>query len=329
MGAKRSRNTVALVRTSDRRRWQEACVASYQPATAFHDHAWLMLAGGMTGTSFVPFVVTHDGKDIGVAPLMVRRRGPLSMVNWMPFPYVGPLVPPEHLATTLDALDRWALRLATVRQQQSFPPHAVVDDAALIRHRFVLHEDHTYIVPVHASQEQQWEALAGRCRTSLRKAQSLGVRIEEAQSGETLGAVVSAAFAARGLQSGYRAAFPPGPDRLKGLGLPVRYTIAILDGRPVGSLAAVEQHGRVLLWQAGVLPQFRGSQANVLLYWDLIGWARDLGARSVDLVGLPDEGIAHFKQQFGGKLTSYTVARRTSPLLRTLQAARIRVNARP
>jgi lipid II:glycine glycyltransferase (peptidoglycan interpeptide bridge formation enzyme) len=97
----------------------------------------------------------------------------------------------------------------------------------------------------------------------------------------------------------------------------------------VGSLVSFARHGRVFVWLGGVLPAFRSTQANALLYWDAIQWARRLGADSVDLVGLPTAGIAHFKRQFGGVLTEYTVSRRESAVGRVLRAGRDRLSRSP
>jgi CelD/BcsL family acetyltransferase involved in cellulose biosynthesis len=276
----------------------------------------------MTGTGFVPLVVTRGGADIGVAPLLVRRRGLLSIVNWVPFPYVGPLVPRDVLASTLDALDRWAVRHGVIRQQQSFPPGTDVDERALVDRGFAVDHDSTYVVPVRPSSEQQWAGLDTRCRNAIRKAQRLGARVQEAPDTTALGEIVEAVFARRGHGSGYRDGFPPSIHRLHQIAPRVRATVALHDGTAVGSLVSLEHRGRALVWLGGVRPEFRSTNANTLLYWDAIEWARDLGAAEVDLVGLPDAGIARFKQQFGGALRSYTVGQRTAAAARMFQAGR-------
>jgi hypothetical protein len=319
---------LALVVTGDAERWALACEVSGQPATAFHDHSWLALAAGMTGTTFVPLVVMCGGADIGVAPVLVRRRGVLSILNWVPFPYVGPLVSRDMLGSTLGALNRWVVRHRVIRQQQSFPPGADVDDGALVGRGFAVQHDSTYVVRIRPSAEQQWVALDSRCRNAIRKAQALGVRVEDAPDTTALGEVVDAVFAARGHGSGYREQFPPRIERLQEVAPRVHATVAVQDGVAVGSLVTLEHRRRAFVWLGGGRPEYRSSNASTLLYWDAIEWARELGAVEVDLVGLPDAGIARFKGQFGGDLRSYTVGQRISTAGRMLEAGQARLERR-
>lgn len=58
----------------------------------------------------------------------------------------------------------------------------------------------------------------------------------------------------------------------------------------------------------------------MLLYWDAIAWACGRGAHTLDLLGVPDEGIDRFKRQFGGMSHSVTVAERALPGLRMLRS---------
>jgi hypothetical protein len=287
--------------------------------TPFHAYEWLDLAATMTGTTFLPLVVTSAGRDIGVAPRLTRRRVGAGLVNWVPFPYVGPLVAHDLLGATLDASGTYDCRNAVIRQQQSFPPGALIDVDALVRRGFHVQHDPTYIVDTDRSEEQMWTALDGRCRTKIRRAEREGVHVEVATDGEMLRDAVDAAFGARDLASGYRDNFPPDPARTAALNLSVRFVEARLDGRPVGSLVSLAAGPFALMWQGGVLPQYRSTHANVLLYWDSIRWAHQVGARSIDLVGIPDPGIGRFKSQFGGRLAEYVVARRQSHIGRAIE----------
>jgi lipid II:glycine glycyltransferase (peptidoglycan interpeptide bridge formation enzyme) len=252
----------------------------------------------------------------------------LSILNWVPFPYVGPLVSRDMLGSTLGALNRWVVRHRVIRQQQSFPPGADVDDGALVGRGFAVQHDSTYVVRIRPSAEQQWVALDSRCRNAIRKAQALGVRVEDAPDTTALGEVVDAVFAARGHGSGYREQFPPRIERLQEVAPRVHATVAVQDGVAVGSLVTLEHRRRAFVWLGGGRPEYRSSNASTLLYWDAIEWARELGAVEVDLVGLPDAGIARFKGQFGGDLRSYTVGQRISTAGRMLEAGQARLERR-
>jgi lipid II:glycine glycyltransferase (peptidoglycan interpeptide bridge formation enzyme) len=98
--------------------------------------------------------------------------------------------------------------------------------------------------------------------------------------------------------------------------------VATVDGHSVGGLVSIATEDRALIWQGGVLPDFRGTHANVLLYWDAIKWAHRIGVGSIDLVGVPDEGIGRFKSQFGASLTEYVVGQRQSAFGRLIEKTR-------
>jgi CelD/BcsL family acetyltransferase involved in cellulose biosynthesis len=299
-----------LVAVRDPARWDAAASASGQPVTPFHSYRWLKLSAGMTGTRFTPMVLTERGTDVGVVPLLVRRRGPARTLNWVPFPYVGPLVPGRLLGPALAFLVRYGRTRCVVQNQLCFPPGADVDRALLDTYGFAVHEDRTFRIDLRASEEALWAGLEGRARTKIKKAFGSGVRIGPAANTQALGDVVDAVFRAKSLRSGYTEAFPPSIEELSALGMQYRVAVAELGEHPVGSMVSLMYAGSALLWQGGVLPEHRQTNANTALFWDGIVWARSMGATTVDLVGLPDAGIERFKRQFGGTLESYVVARR-------------------
>lgn len=302
-----------MERTADPQRWEDACAASHQPTPAFHRYEWLELAAEITDTQFIAHVVVHGGKDVGVVPLLLRRKGPFSLLNWLPFPYVGPLVPASLLGETLDVMRPVTRPYGVVRQQQSFPPGSSVDDAALSARGFSVGRDSTYIVDTSKGEPALWEGLTSDRRRSIRSAQRTGVSIEPAPDLEVLSSVISAVFAARGLKSGL-ANLPIAAGRFSRLSMPARHAVAIWDGRPVGSMMSFQSESAALIWQGGVLPEYRATNAGAALYWDAIVWASKRGAQTIDLVGLPDAGIARFKSEFGGKLVSYVVTQRQNKL---------------
>lgn len=314
-----------LEETRDAGRWSAAVAASGQPATAFHRYEWLRLAADMTATDFTALVVVDQGTDIGVAPWLARRVGPMTSVNRSPFPYVGPLVPPDRLVTTLRSLRARGLRHRAGSMQLSFPPGTALPDA-LDGSGFQVTWKGTYVVDTDRDEEALWASLESRCRTKIRKAQSNGVRIETTgHDGHTLGDVVREVFANRRLGSGYRGAFPPSVDAVMELGMDARWAVAKVDDLEVGTMVTFISGRNALLWHGGVLPAHRGTQANVLLYWDAIAWARARGARSVDLIGLPDDGIDLFKKQFGGERMPHPVLLHTSRVFTLADAAKARL----
>ncbi|MCW2534316.1 MAG: Methicillin resistance protein [Modestobacter sp.] len=309
--------TVTLEPTGDPVRWAAAAQASGQPMTPFSNHGFLGLASGMTGTEFVPLVVRADGVDVGIAPWLARRRGPVTTVNAVPFPYTGPLVPAHLMAGTLVALRRRGRRERAVRQDFGLAPTTAVDAVDLTGTGFEARLDHTYLVDTSRTEEELYGALTAPARTSLRRIERDGVAVvPSGHDGQTLGRVVDAAGTARGLDPGYGAGFPPPIGALEATGLGVHWTVAKRDDVELGSLLSISSGEVVVLWQGGLLPEHRATRANVLLYWDAVLWAHRHGARTVDLAGVPDAGVARFKSQFGGTLYSYPRLQWAAPGLR-------------
>ena len=317
---------VELEETRDPERWMAAAQAAGSTVTPFHSYGWLDLAARMTRTRFTALVTRVDGADVGVVPWLSRARGPVVTVNWLPFPYVGPLVAPEHLSGVLRALRRLARRRRAVVSQFAFSPLAAVRRDDVEGHGFAVAQDGTYVVDTSQDVPRLWAGLEGRARTKIRKAERAGVVLSGADHPEEiLGRVVHEAFSARGMSTGYPGDFPPRASDLARSGLMVHWAVARRGDDDVGALVTLGLGTAGQVWQGGVLPRYRSTHANTLLYWDSIRWASENGLRTLDLVGLPDEGIERFKSQFGGVRRTYPVLRRSAPSWFRLQRLAARV----
>jgi hypothetical protein len=243
-------------------------------------------------------------------------------VNALPFPYAGPLVPPELTAAVLRALRGRIRRERVVRQEFGLAPTSGAGPEDLAGSGFRIRTDQTYLIDVSGGRDEVWTALSSSARKSIRKTERDGVRIvPAARNSDILKRVVESAYGARGADSGYF--FDPLPDLLdlSDADFRVNWTVAEQNGVELGSLIAVSWGDMAFLWLGGVLPEHRVTRANVSLYWQSIEWAIDQGVRTVDLVGVPDAGIGRFKSQFGGTLHSYPRLQWTLPGLQSAQGA--------
>lgn len=307
---------VELVVDGDVQRWSEAARASGQPVSAFHAVGFLAVAATVTQSHLVPLVVRHGGRDVGVAPWLLRRRGPLARVNRVPFPYAGPLVPPDLLGETLDALWRRGRRHGVVTQDHEFAPGTTVDPRALAAWGSTLRHDQTYVVDTSQDLDALLAGVDPRCRRQVRKAEAGGVRVEPRSplAGPTLERVLDSVFSLKDHSSGYRHPLGLDPaDLLPLKDLDARWAVAQVGEEPVGSLLTVCHEDRAVAWLGGVLPEHRRTNANPLLYWDAIRWAHERGAATLDLSGVPTPEIAAYKKQFGGALVDYPVVVRRPP----------------
>ncbi len=308
------RQQIELEQTRDPERWAAAARTSGSTVTPFHSYGWLDLAARMTRTRFTALIARVDGADVGVVPWLSRTRGPVVTVNWLPFPYVGPLIAAEHLSGVLRVLRRLVRRRRAVVSQFGFSPLAAVRRDDLEGHGFSVAQDGTYVVDTSQDVARRWAGLEGRARTKVRRAERGGVVLAAAaHPEEVLARVVREAFSARGSSSGYTGDFPPRASDLARRGLLVRWAVARHGGEEVGALVTLGLGTAGQVWQGGVLPQYRSTHANTLLYWDSIRWASENGLHTLDLVGLPDEGIERFKSQFGGVRHTYPVLQHSTP----------------
>lgn len=327
---------VGLRPAGGRTEWA-AGLAAAGPSTPFHEWGWLDWVAPLIGCRFLPLVVVSSSDTpVGVAPMLLKRRGPFQTANWVPFPYVGPLVPPGHLGPTLSAVRRWARRERIADLQLTAHPLTATSrecgDAFAV-HGFDPQPDATYIVALGGRDlDEIHGAMERMARTHLRKAQEAGVTTRpssDREVAELLPRIHADALGRQGLQSPYSpslgdvlAARPPA--------VPLRITSAVLDGTTIGVLATLG--GPITVgWMGGVMRQHQKTNAAVALYWDAISWAHGIGSNHIDLVGVPTPGIAKFKKQFGGHLYAYLTGHRSLPLytrLRSLHSWSTAITAR-
>ena len=333
----RIRRDVQLLRTSDPQEWT-GLLARLDGATPFHSWEWLEWVAPLVNCRFLPLIVADGAAPVGVVPLLLKQRGPFQTANWVPFPYLGPLVPPALLGATLDALRHRARRERLVNLQIAVHPLALsaIDGCSTYdSFRFASHRDETYLIDlVGRDLEEIRGSLSRATRQKLNRLVKRGgieLRPSTAEEvSELLPQIESESLERQGLESAYTvelgvklATRPPA--------IPLRITSAVLGGTTVGVAAALG--GAITVgWIGGVLDRYRDTDANIALYWDAIAWAHASGSHHMDLVGVPTPGIGAFKKQFGGTLSLYPVGQRGSRIYRqmmSLDDARRRQRKRP
>jgi CelD/BcsL family acetyltransferase involved in cellulose biosynthesis len=323
---KQQQDKVLLARARSAGEWEDAC-ARHTGATAFHRYDFLQSVAPLIACEFVPLLVRLRGRVTGVAPLLVKRLGPFCSINWVPFPYVGPLVPPELIPATLSALSLRARRLRAVNHQQSFAEVVPEGTAG----GFTPVTERTFVVPlVGQSEDDLLASMKTSRRQQISRAQRLGYEIHPAELTDfrRLEIWLAQVFAGQGLP-------PPYPEgtcaRMFSL-LRSAPGTAFYSARRDGQTMAVDvtfmQAGRAFAWQAGVDPAYQSEYPQVLLAWHRLQWARRLGATELDMVGAPNEGIARYKRHFGAQERPYTVLQRQARPHRIAHSALSRLKSR-
>jgi CelD/BcsL family acetyltransferase involved in cellulose biosynthesis len=315
---------VELVPVATEDAWQEL-LDRVPGATAFHEWKWLTTVSAALSVEFLAMAAERRGERFAAVPLLVRRRGPLRTVNWVPFPYVGPLARPDMLRSCLGALSTWQTRGLVALHQASFAPGIEPGAAAFAGTSFTPSIDDTLVVRAD-SLETARRNLNSSTRNKLNKASRLGVEIEPlSETGaRTIATILADAFERRGLRCPY-------PEST-GIALWTAYrddprarlAQATINGDVVGVQLTVTRGLRAYLWFAGTDETGRAAGAGVALYWDAIAWSVSRQFE-LDLVGAPDEGIRRYKQQFGAESVPFVVARSTLPGYLSLQRLANRV----
>ena len=142
---------VELREASGREEW--TTVAGQQAGfTPFHAWDWLEWVAPLVHCRFLPLLVVDEGGvAVGAAPTLLKRRGPFHTANWVPFPYLGPLVPPDFLGATLGGLRRLGRKERLTLLQIAAHPFALTpldSRATYASYGIDLHLDQTYIVPL-------------------------------------------------------------------------------------------------------------------------------------------------------------------------------------
>lgn len=310
----RGHDTVALGPTTSAEEWDSLVAGN--DGCFFQRHGWLRTMADVLGLDFHGLTVRSGGRAVGVAPMLARRLGPARTVNWLPFPYVGPLVPAAVLTDLLPLLRAWERRNRAVRSQHVLL--STVDQAP----GYTRHQERTFVVDLRGRDEQS--LLCGvepKRRAKIRRAMTRGVVVRAATEDDIrrlLPAWSAATFAAQGLPAPYPAAgyaavwrrFRNSPD--------ARFSTALVDGEPVCAQASFAGAPRAVAWVMANAGTAAASLAQPLLYWDTIVWALNQGCAEFDLVGAPTEGVARYKRDWGAREERYSVLRRQSLIHRLL-----------
>ncbi|HTX27844.1 MAG TPA: GNAT family N-acetyltransferase [Streptosporangiaceae bacterium] len=300
--------SVVLAPLKSRSDWETAC-ATFAEATAFHDYDFLETVASPLKCSFMPLGIFSRGQQVGVAPLLVKKLGPFCTINWVPFPYLGPLVPRELLPGTLRALRAEARRRSALNHQQSFSVQ-VSDHGPS---GFKASTDRTFVIPLSGrSDDDLLAAMHTTRRRDIGRAQRSGFEVGEAAADDfaLMDAWLGELYAGQGMPAMY----PPGTyARLFHV---LRHTpgsifsAVRLGGQTVAVQIAFSTARSAFGWQLAVDPSYRSKGPMDLLIWRALRQARDAGAAEYDLVGAPNEGIALYKSRFGAAERHYTVLNR-------------------
>lgn len=310
--------TGLALRIADQHEW--AAHEGDPGSSPFHTWDWLGWIAPLVECRFVPLLVEQDGVPVGLAPLLLRRHYLGYTANLVPFPMLGPVVPPELLQETAALVRSWAVRHRVFRLQLTVYPTAANTSGALAAAGLEEQPLETFLVDLRRPTVQDTFDSFGRdVRNALRRSTKNGVTIRSSTPEdlrvtlprihrEVLGELTPYT---RTIGASLAAAPPP---------FPVWCRTAVLDGEPIGATVCVG--GPIAMgWLVGVFPEVRSSEASSALIWDGIQWAQETGSSWLDMGTAPTPGNAAFKRKF--KPVVLTGARGSWQLAGTATARRL------
>ena len=300
-----------LTATSDGALWQ-GLVEQSPRRTAFHDWSWLRMMSDAFGWRFDPLLVLVDEEPVGVFPVFRESRWTPRNVS-VPFPFLGPLVPDEHLAGALRALRRWQAQHGLLMVRFDFPPGAgAAVKGSLSEAGCEWANDATFIVDLrHGSAETLRTRFDRDIRRRVRKAEEEGVEVRPSQPGELtelLPRVLNEAYTSHGKPSPYPSGIAEHIERWSAGRSDVYVRTAFVRGRPAGVLVALGLAPVTIGWLGGALREFRRVSANVALTVGSLEWALQRGHVAMDFGGYVNDEVARFKASFGADRHPYLSA---------------------
>jgi hypothetical protein len=319
------------LRELDREQDYEAELAECAGVTGFHRWFFLRALSDALGLRFRAFAVDCADGPLGVVPVLLRRRGPVSTANYLPVPHVGPVLRNGRLAETLNAIDPFLLRARAVVTKWGFAPApgAPADQACLSRKGYEVTRLENFVVPRYLSPEKYLAGLAPKVRGKLRQGESRGLLAGPSTPEEImqwLPGQVSAPYARQGTLSDYSAtAARELAERLAGHPRMLWRSVRNGDRMLVMNVSIVDD--RVWGWlMAG--KRVPGPSPQMMAYWDAVQWSLSRGL-ACDFGGAPTPGIRAFKVQMGGEPECCWTAERVRPrAYRTARALQARMSRR-
>jgi CelD/BcsL family acetyltransferase involved in cellulose biosynthesis len=304
---------MATVYELDDEQAYEAEVSQCVGATGYHHWFFLTALAEALNCEFRAFAVDSGGERLGVLPMLFRRRGPVSTVNFIPVGCVGPVIRGDALrAGRADELLRGAApvlrRHRTVAARWAFAPGLKVSAQDLANSGFEVSDWENYVIPGSMSVDDLLKSMSRSRRQSinrhLRRGEDRGVSVSPASAEEItqcLPEQISAVYERQGRAPLYSLAEVQSlTQRLAAHPRMLWRTVKDADGNVVGMAGCVIGDERLWGWLITGTP-VNGVSVQLLCYWDLIKWSLARGL-ALDLGGAPNDGIRELKTSLGAEV---------------------------
>ncbi|HXT87855.1 MAG TPA: GNAT family N-acetyltransferase [Trebonia sp.] len=286
----------------------EAELSQCVGVTGYHHWFFLSALAEALNLEFRAFAVDSDGTRLGTVPMIFRRSGPVSMVNFLPVGCIGPVIRGEALRAgrmgeLLVGVEPVLVRHRAVAARWAFSPGLRLNPEELAIPKFEAFEWENFVMPATKSVDDVWKSMSTGRRQSVRQTEKRGVVVADSSVEEITGWF-----------PGQMAELYEREGRIPAYSLPVVRTLAERmaghprmlwrtakgeDGTIYGMTASIIGEDRLWGWQiAG--PSVRSMSPHTLLHWDSIKWSREREL-AYDMGGVPSEGVRVIKHSLAGE----------------------------
>ena len=295
----------------------EAELAQCAGATGYHRWFFLTALAGALGLRLRVFAAQNRGEGVGVIPLLFRRRGLTSTVNYLPVPHVGPLLRAEalrsgQLTAVLRAVEPVLRRERVMLTKWAFGPGVKVAAEELAARGFEVAENKNFVVPATTSIDGYLKALPEDKRANLRRGSRRGISTSPSTRYE-----ITQWFPERLAEPYLRQGLAPDYSVTA-----ARRLAARLADHPQMLWRTVRNEERILAVSASIVDADRlwgwmiagdrlpGASPHLAAYVDAVQWSLSRGL-AFDMGGAPTSGIAKLKTSMGGQTELCVTAERT------------------
>jgi hypothetical protein len=295
----------------------EAELADCAGVTGYHRWFFLAALADALGLRMRAFAVRDAGACVGVVPLLFRRRGPVSTVNYLPVPHVGPVLRPQAIAAgqlpaLLRAVEPILTRERVMATKWAFAAGVAVPTGHLAARGFEVARKQNFVVPATMSADDYWKALPENKRANIERGTRRGM-----SAGPSTRDEITQWFPERVAEPYLRQGIAPDYSLTAARSLAAR-----LADDPRMLWRTVRNEERVLSVNAAIVDTERlwgwvivgerlpGASPQVAAYWETVKWSLN-HALAFDLGGAPTSGIGEFKAQMGGQVEMCVTAKRT------------------
>ena len=286
----------------------EAAVSQCVGVSGYQHWFFLSALAGALGLDFRAYAVDSGSDRLGVVPLLLKRSGPVSLVNFLPVGGIGPMPTGEafragRVPELLRGIEPVLLRNRAVAARWAFAPGLPLKPEDLEVRNFETFEWENFVLPADKSKDDVWKSMSTGRRQSVRQTEKKGVTVSDSlpeEISDWFPGQMTATYDRDDSVRGYTAEVINAlTSRLADHPRMLWRTAKGEDGTLYGMTASIVGEDRLWGWQI-VGPPVKSMSPHTLLHWDSITWSRERDL-AYDMGGVPSEGVRVIKHSLAGE----------------------------